>query len=65
MMKKLFMRKLVGKDKRYLNDMHIFLVISLKIFLDLDMLKETRKNLPYLTQKRSDLYEIKELQLFN
>lgn len=30
--------------------------------IDLDRLKEVRTNMPYLTQKRSDIYEVKELK---
>lgn len=30
--------------------------------IDIDKLHETRANLPYLTQKRTDLYEVKQLK---
>ena len=29
--------------------------------IDLDKLNETRTNLPYLKQKRNDIYEVKQL----
>lgn len=30
--------------------------------IDLDKLNETRTNLPYLSQKRNDIYEVKQLK---
>ena len=31
------------------------------LFKDLDKMNEKRRNMPYLTQKRKDLYEVKQL----